>query len=65
MIKCNFCEKPAIRNYQKIWVSWFIKQKEETYAENPRVELDIEEPIEDDNVHVCKEHEQLWLDGKI
>ena len=64
MIKCDYCEKPAVRNYQKVWVSWVIIGN--GYSKEPKFEgMRIEEPTGEDNIHVCREHEKLFLEGKI
>ena len=63
MIKCDYCEKPAVRNYQRIWVSWVITGK--GYSKNGRVEESRKE-IEPGksitkNIHVCREHEKKFI----
>jgi len=64
-IKCDYCEKPAVRNYQRIWVSWKVYQKDGSYSKNPRLELDVEEPTGENNYHLCEEHEEQFLNGDI
>lgn len=65
MIECDYCKKPAVRNYQKIWVSWKVDAKKEEYSKEPRLELDIEEAVDDENIHVCEDHEDKWLNGEL
>lgn len=66
MIKCDYCNKPAVRNYQKIWVSFFIRNKErEEYSKNPRPEYDVQEPNGEENVHVCEKCEERWLNNEL
>ena len=65
MIECDYCKQPAVRNYQKIWVSWKINQKDESYSKEPELELDIEESQDEENIHLCKEHLELWLKNEL
>ncbi len=62
---CDYCDKETIVNYQKVWKRFKIG-KDEFYKEDKSFDAcDIEEPIENDNIHLCKKHENIWLSGKI
>ncbi len=66
-IECDFCEEPAIINYQQTWISWrvFPVSAKKDYATIPKTQVGLGEPMDDDNVHLCGRHEQLWRDGEI
>jgi hypothetical protein len=60
-IKCDNCELEAIANYQKVWTKFKINKHgiyRQSRAFNP---LGVEEPIENDNIHLCNKHEEFWL----
>jgi hypothetical protein len=63
-MKCDYCKKKAVANYQKIWVRWEIKNDD--YAKEPDWEagMNIEEPTGENNVQVCAEHEKKFFIGK-
>lgn len=68
-MNCDHCKKRAVVNYQKVWVRWEMT-RDGGYAKEPdydgaRVLNDNDEPVGEDNVHVCAEHEQKLLDGEI
>jgi len=64
-MKCDYCKTEAIVNYQKVWKRFKIG-KGEFYKEDGSFDaLDIEEPIDDNNIHLCRKHEIPWLKGKI
>ena len=63
MIKCDFCDKKAVKNYQKMWISWNVKG--DSYSKKPELEMKLGEPRGDENVHVCEEHEEQWRCGEI
>ena len=62
MPKCDHCSKKAVRNYQRIWHIFDITRSG-GYT-NERADCDIEEPIEENNLHLCKEHEAAFLAGE-
>ena len=62
-IECDFCDKPAVANFQRTWVEYRIN-KHGNYGKS-QVRADLQEPIEDDNVHVCEKHEEEWLDDEL
>jgi len=69
MENCNYCDKVAVANYQKVWVKWAITPQGD-YAKEPdydgaRELNDREEPTGEDNIHVCEEHEQRLLDAEL
>jgi len=68
MIKCSFCDEPAVRNYQKVWASWAILNGNK-YSKDPRIEgtrqVIDSVPKNPDNFLACKYHEQEWLDGNL
>lgn len=60
-MKCDRCDETAIVNYQKVWKKFDIN-KDEDYFENKEFEpLDIDEPTGDDNLHFCKEHDDMFM----
>ncbi len=64
-MKCHFCDLRAITNFQKVWIR-FVVDKNDNYREDKNFSGgDLEEPIGDDNLHLCKEHSEKWLNGKI
>lgn len=72
MATCNHCELPAVANYQRVWVRWNVQKdgsyKDATYPtkEGGAYRLnDIDEPTEENNIHVCATHEEKLLDGEI
>ena len=63
-MKCDYCNKPATVNYQKVWVKWNIDKKG-NYSKNFKTVFDIDEPVGDNNVHLCGEHEKKFLKGEL
>jgi hypothetical protein len=61
---CSFCLEPAISNYQRVWIKWKVF-KNGDYAKRFTPQFDIQEPIEENNIHVCSVHEQPFLNGEI
>lgn len=51
--KCDLCNKPAVVNYQKMWVRYPIHNGKYGVAE---IQPEIEEPIGEENKHFCAEH---------
>lgn len=69
MEKCNYCKKVATANFQKVWVRWGIDKKG-NYSNEPDYLLtgklnEWDEPIGEDNIHVCDKHEEELLDGEL
>lgn len=64
-MKCDFCKSEPVVNYQKVWTRFKIN-KAGNYKEDSVFDaMDVEEPIEDNNVHLCKKHEGEWVKGGI
>ena len=64
-IKCYYCNKNSRFNLQKVWVKYNIDKKG-NYNEDKNFDtFDIEEPIDDDNLHLCKSCFENWSNGKI
>lgn len=58
-MKCDYCKTEAVINYQKVW-SKFKIDKSGIYKKIRAFDaLDIEEPIENDNIHLCQRHEKV------
>jgi len=53
--KCDYCAKPAVANYQKLWHKFNINGAGE-YEEETGYVLDNNNPIEQDNLHLCADH---------
>jgi len=52
MIKCDFCKNNKAKyNLQKVWVLWKI-DKNDNYKFVST--LDIEEPVGEENLHLCE-----------
>ena len=63
MIPCDYCREPAVRNYQRIWHVFVITRAGRYIAE--RVDYELGEPRDENNVHVCPRHKRAWLAGEI
>lgn len=64
-VKCDFCNSRAITNFQKTWIR-FIIDKNGRYKKDKRFSNDdFDQPIERDNVHLCKEHLKQWSKREI
>ena len=64
-IKCDFCSLAATANFQKVWTKFAI-DKNGKYREDKKFRGgDFEEPIGEDNIHLCKKHLDKWLKGEI
>ena len=64
-INCDFCKRKAIVNFQKTWKKFAI-DKDGWYKEDKEFcGADIEEPIDEENVHLCKIHSEKWLMAEI
>lgn len=69
MTTCKYCDNPPVANYQKVWVRWAMT-KAGDYQKHPNYEgayylNKYDEPTGENNVHVCKEHEEKFLDGDL
>jgi len=64
-IKCDYCEEIAIVNFQKIWIK-FIIDKNGNYKKDTKFDGEnFEQPINNENIHLCKKHLKKFLKGKI
>jgi hypothetical protein len=59
MVKCDYCDKEATYNYQKVWKKYKVLNKgyEEISDFDP---MDIEEPTGEDNYHLCYDHSKMF-----
>jgi len=70
-MQCDYCDKQAVANYQRLWVRWNITPR--GYAVKPmswkdgkaRDLNDIDEPTGENNIHVCARHETALLNGEV
>lgn len=63
-MECDFCKRGAVVNFQKVWIKFEI-DRNDNYKEDKNFDcLDVEEPIEDDNLHLCEVHSKRWLGGE-
>jgi hypothetical protein len=60
---CDYCSKSAVRNYQRIWHVFTVSRSGRYLAE--RVDYDLEEPVDDNNLHLCRQHEEAFLAGEL
>jgi len=64
-MKCDLCKLRAVVNFQKVWTKFRI-DKNDNYREDKNFSgFDVEEPIERDNVHLCRRHSGQWLNGEV
>lgn len=64
-IKCDFCKSSAIVNFQKVWTKFNINKRGK-YREDEEFDcFDVEEPMNDDNLHLCKKDFKRWINGEI
>lgn len=67
-MKCDFCEAPAVANYQKVWVRFAVDEAGDYGLRENSGWWDShinDDPSGDDNAHLCAEHEGPWLAGDI
>ena len=53
--ECDVCRKPAVVNYQKMWVKYPVDSKG---GYGKPVILDDQDPQEEENLHYCKDHDE-------
>lgn len=64
-IECDFCDTDAKFNFQKIWNKFTIN-KDGYYREDKSFcGADVEEPINNENVHLCGQHVDKWINDEI
>jgi len=61
-IKCDYCEKPATNNLQKIWINWDYRNDE--YSKEYKVMQNIP-PASEENLHLCHRCLEKWESGEI
>ena len=64
-MKCDYCKSESVVNYQKIWSKFKIAKNGMYKKDRIFDAFDIEEPIENDNIHLCENHEKSWLEGEL
>ena len=64
-IKCNFCDSNAKNNLQKVWVKYKIDKKGYYKEDKSFDTFDVSEPMGSDNLHLCENCFEKWMDGKI
>lgn len=64
-LQCDFCESRAVANFQKIWVKFIIDKKGKYKKDTNFRGEDFEEPIENNNLHLCKKHLKRFIEGEI
>ena len=64
-MRCNFCGKEIKKGYnvQKVWVAWEYDGKNDEYGGTPKILLDYEEPVGDENIHVCEKCFLRYISG--
>lgn len=65
IMKFNFCNMSAVVNFQKVWTRFTIDKNGRYKEDQNFCAMDIEEPVERDNIHLCKKHSEEWLKGEI
>ena len=58
MPKCDHCSKDAVRNYQRIWHVFTVTDSGGYTDEY--VDYHIEDPVDDDNLFLCDDHEEQF-----
>ncbi|MBI4723296.1 MAG: hypothetical protein HY769_09955 [Candidatus Stahlbacteria bacterium] len=64
-MKCRYCGKKAKINVQKVWIKWDYDPKTDSYSDNHELLLDAEEPVGDENLHLCEYCFNKWKEGEI
>lgn len=64
-MKCNFCKSKAVVNYQKTWVKYKITKGDDYKIDSNFNGLDVEDISINENLHLCKKHEKIWLNDEI
>lgn len=64
-IKCDFCDKNSSFNLQKVWVKYNIDTKGNYNIDKNFDTFNIEEPVNGDNLHLCKSCFENWSNGKM
>lgn len=64
-VKCDFCNLEAIVNFQKIWVKFIIDKKGRYKRDKKFCSEDFEQPMNKDNIHLCRKHLEKFMKGEI
>ena len=60
-MKCDFCNSKAVVNFQKIWVKFIIDKNGRYKKDKKFYSEDFEQPINEDNIHLCKKHLEKFI----
>jgi len=63
-IKCNFCNKKSKFNLQKVWIKYNVDATGNYDEDRSFDTFDVEEPINEDNIHLCEICFEKWLNKK-
>lgn len=61
-MKCDYCPRKAIANFQKVWEEFRITPDGDYQT---RGVLPDQDPHGSDNRHVCTTHRKAFLDGTL
>ena len=64
-MRCDYCNKKALVNYQKVWVRYKVKKYGDYEWDKDFNGCDIEPTYDQDNLHLCMKHENEWLAGNL
>jgi hypothetical protein len=64
MTKCNYCNRNAVANYQRVWIRWDV-DKNGNYSKDYTEQFEMQEPIEENNLHLCAKHEEDLQNGEL
>ncbi|HOL22849.1 MAG TPA: hypothetical protein PLQ41_08380 [bacterium] len=64
-IRCENCGEKARINIQKIWIKWKYNYKTGSYSHDFEPLFDAEEPVGDNNLHLCEKCFHKWENGEI
>lgn len=65
IIRCDLCNSRAIVNFQKVWVKFIIDKNGEYKKDKNFHGEDFEQPMNEDNIHLCKKHLEKFLRGEL
>lgn len=63
-MNCTYCSNKAVANFQKVWIVWDVNESG-AYGDEPKIEFDREEPVGEENVHVCEKHREEFRSGSL
>ena len=64
-IKCDYCKRKAVVNFQRIWVKFIIDKNGKYRKDTKFLGEEFEQPMNEDNIHLCKKHLKKFLNGEI